>query len=63
MLSLAAPLALLGVVGAALGTQPPTIRLAAGVYEGPLRCTVLGCLEGIVTHSAMVAIRDRFHGG
>ena len=67
MLSLAAPLALLGVVGVALGTQPPTIRLAAGVYDGPL--TIDRSLRlvgepgtvvrgGIVVRAGDVTIRD-----
>lgn len=35
-LSLGAPLALVGVVAFGLASQPPTVRLGAGVHEGPL---------------------------
>jgi nitrous oxidase accessory protein NosD len=35
-LSLAAPVAVVGVAAVAFATQPPTVHLAAGVHEGPL---------------------------
>jgi hypothetical protein len=35
-LAAAAPLALAGVLGVAWAAQPPVVRLAAGVHEGPL---------------------------
>jgi nitrous oxidase accessory protein NosD len=35
-LAAAAPLALLAVVGTAWAVEPPTVRLAAGIHQGPL---------------------------
>jgi hypothetical protein len=35
-LAAAAPIALLAVVGTAWAVEPPTVQLAAGVYQGPL---------------------------
>jgi hypothetical protein len=36
LLSASAPVAVVAVLGVAWATQPPTVRLAAGVHEGPL---------------------------
>ena len=66
-LVLAAPVAVLVVLGTAAATQPPTVRLAAGVHEGPIVVdssqklvgepgTVV--LNGIVITSDDVLVRD-----
>ena len=66
-LSAAAPLALLAVLGTAWAVEPPTVRLAAGVHEGPLVLdhaqTVVGedgtvVRGGIVITADDVTIRD-----
>ncbi|HEY7730145.1 MAG TPA: right-handed parallel beta-helix repeat-containing protein [Gaiellaceae bacterium] len=66
-LSLAAPVALVGVVAVALAGQPPTLRLAAGVHEGPLvidhPLTLVGrpgtvVRGGIVVRADDVTLRD-----
>ncbi|MGH3110171.1 MAG: right-handed parallel beta-helix repeat-containing protein [Gaiellaceae bacterium] len=66
-LVLAAPLAVLVVLGTAAATQPPTVHLAAGIHEGPIVVdssqklvgepgTVV--LNGIVITSDDVVVRD-----
>jgi parallel beta-helix repeat protein len=66
-LLLAAPLAAFVVVGTASVTQPPTVHLAAGVHQGPLRIdhalTLVGepgtiVKGGIVVTADDVTIRD-----
>ncbi|HJU48881.1 MAG TPA: right-handed parallel beta-helix repeat-containing protein [Gaiellaceae bacterium] len=67
VLSYGAVLALLGVVGVALVTQPPTVRLDAGVHEGPITIDHSMVLEGepgtvvrggIVIRADDVTVRD-----
>ena len=50
-LSAAAPVALLAVLGIAWGVEPPTVRLEAGVHEGPL---VLDHAQTVVGESGTV---------
>ena len=66
-LAAAAPLAVLAVVGTAWAVEPPTVRLAAGVHQGPLVLdhaqTVIGeqgtiVRGGIVITADDVTVRD-----
>ena len=66
-LSAAAPVALLAVLGIAWAVEPPTVRLAAGIHEGPLVLdhaqTVVGepgtiVRGGIVVTADDVTLRD-----
>jgi hypothetical protein len=66
-LSAAAPLAFLAVLGTAWAVEPPTVRLAAGVHDGPLVLdhaqTVIGedgtiVRGGIVITADDVTVRD-----
>ena len=61
MLSAAAPAVLLLVVGTAWAVEPPTVRLAAGVHQGPLVLdhaqTVIG-REGTVVNGGIVITAD-----
>jgi hypothetical protein len=72
-LSAAAPVALLAVLGIAWAVEPPTVRLAAGVHQGPLVLdhaqTVVGepgaiVRGGIVVTADDVTLRNlTVHGG
>ena len=61
-LSAAAPVALLAVLGIAWAVEPPTVRLAAGVHEGPLVLdhaqTVIGEPGAIVRGGIVVTADD-----
>ena len=61
LLSVAAPAALLVVVGTAWAVEPPTVRLAAGVHQGPLVLdhaqTVIG-RRGTVVKGGIVITAD-----
>jgi hypothetical protein len=61
MLAAAAPAALLLVLGTAWAVEPPTVRLAAGVHDGPLVLdhaqTVVGA-DGAVVRGGIVITAD-----
>ena len=61
-LVVAAPLALLAVVGTAWAVEPPTVRLAAGVHQGPLVLdhaqTVLGEPGTVVRGGILITADD-----
>jgi Right handed beta helix region len=61
-LVLAAPLGLLAVVGTAWAVEPPTVRLAAGVHQGPLVLdhaqTVLGEPGAVVRGGILITADD-----
>jgi parallel beta helix pectate lyase-like protein len=61
LLAAAAPAALLAVVGTAWAVEPPTVRLAAGVHQGPLVLdhaqTVIG-RRGTVVQGGIVITAD-----
>ena len=61
-LSAAAPVALLAVLGLAWAVEPPTVRLAAGVHQGPLVLdhaqTVVGDRGAVVTGGILVTADD-----
>lgn len=60
-LSAAAPLALLAVLGIAWAVEPPTVRLAVGVHQGPLVLdhaqTVIG-EEGAIVRGGILVTAD-----
>jgi hypothetical protein len=60
-LSLAAPLGLLAVLGTAWAVEPPTVRLPAGVHQGPLvldHAQTLVGEEGAVVQGGIVITAD-----
>jgi nitrous oxidase accessory protein NosD len=60
-LATAAPLALLAVLGTAWAVEPPTVRLAAGIHQGPLVLdhaqTVIG-ERGVIVRGGIVITAD-----
>ena len=62
LLSAAAPAALLLIVGTAWAVEPPTVRLAAGVHQGPLVLdhaqTVLGRRGTVVRGGILITADD-----
>ena len=62
LLAVAAPAALLAVVGTAWAVEPPTVRLAAGVHQGPLVLdhaqTVIGRRGTIVEGGILITADD-----
>ena len=60
-LSAAAPVALLAVLGIAWAVEPPTVRLEAGVHQGPL---VLDHAQTLVGEEGVIVQRRHpRHGG
>jgi hypothetical protein len=61
-LSAAAPVALLAVLGLAWAVEPPTVRLAAGVHQGPLVLdhaqTVVGEAGAVVRGGILITADD-----
>lgn len=60
-LAAAAPVAVLAVVGTAWSVEPPTIRLAAGIHQGPLildHAQTLTGEPGAIVHGGIVITAD-----